>query len=351
MINVIKRDGRIVEFDPEKIEKAINKAAIDVYGGNSWEPAVETTNKIIRIIELDEKDLSVEDIQDIVELALMRIDGKVAKSYILYREKRNQLRKTGWEMTDLQRDILEKKYLYKGESFADFVERVGKGHPHIQKMIRRKKFSPAGRILMGRGLNEKGIKVSYSNCFVITPPEDNLESIFDTAKKMARTYSYGGGCGTSLEKLRPRGATVKNAAKSTSGAVSFMDLYSLTTGLIGQASRRGALMLSLPVTHPDIIEFINVKTDLEKVTKANISIMMTDDFMRAVQDDAMWHMSFQVEDSDEVITRKTKARELLKLIATNNWRTAEPGMLFWDRVEGYHLNSENPDFEYASTNP
>lgn len=110
-------------------------------------------------------------------------------------------------------------------------------------------------------------------------------------------------------------------------------------------------MLSMPVTHPDIIEFINVKTDLEKVTKANISIMMTDDFMRAVKDDAMWHMSFQVEDSDEVITRKTKARELLKLIATNNWRTAEPGMLFWDRVRSYHLNSENPDFEYASTNP
>lgn len=189
------------------------------------------------------------------------------------------------------------------------------------------------------------------NCFVITPPEDNIESIFDTAKKMARTYSYGGGCGTSLEKLRPRRSKVNNSAKETTGAVSFMDLYSMTTGLIGQQGRRGALMLSMPVEHPDIIEFINVKTDLSKVTFANISVMISDKFMEAVKADEMWHMEFTVKDTGEVIKRKTKAKDLMRLIAKNNWNYAEPGMLFWDRVKNYHINSEDPTFEYASTNP
>lgn len=110
-------------------------------------------------------------------------------------------------------------------------------------------------------------------------------------------------------------------------------------------------MLSMPVTHPDIIEFINVKTDLDKVTKANISVMITDDFMETEAKDGMWHMKFKVKDNEETIEKKTMARELLQLIAKNNWRMAEPGALFWDRVKNWHLNSENPDFEYSSTNP
>ena len=238
MIRVIKRDNREVEFEESKIIKAVAKAAADVYGKVDLQYAEKISRQVIELIAAEYDVIEVEEIQDLVELALMKVDGKVAKSYILYRNDRTKLREQGWVMTDLQRDILEKKYLFENETFDQFVKRVGAGHPKIQKMIREKKFLPAGRILMGRGLNEKGIKVSYSNCFVITPPKDNLEDIFDTAKKMARTYSYGGGCGTSLEFLRPRGATVKNAAKTTSGAVSFMDLYSLTTGLIGQNSRR-----------------------------------------------------------------------------------------------------------------
>ena len=110
-------------------------------------------------------------------------------------------------------------------------------------------------------------------------------------------------------------------------------------------------MLSMPVEHPDIIEFINVKTDLSKVTFANISVMISDNFMRAVKADEMWHMEFTVKDTGEVIKRKTKAKELLRLLAKNNWNYAEPGMLFWDRVKNYHLNSEDPTFSYASTNP
>ena len=100
---------------------------------------------------------------------------------------------------------------------------------------------------------------------------------------MARTYSYGGGCGVDISKLAPRGAKLRNTAKETSGSVSFMDLYSLVTGLIGQNGRRGALMISLACDHPDIEEFIEIKSDLERVTKANISIRITDKFMHAVE--------------------------------------------------------------------
>ena len=239
MYLIRKRNGKLDEFTPCKIIDAILKAAMEVGVTVSDEKIKAIINPITELIQTSDLVYNVEEIQDLVEEGLMTQGyPKIAKAYILYRAEKNRLRIHGWDMTDLQRDILEKKYFYKGEKFTDFVERVGKDNPKIQKLIRAKKFLPAGRILMGRGLNEKGTKVTYSNCFVITPPEDNLESIFDTAKKMARTYSYGGGCGTSLEKLRPRGAAVHNSAKSTSGAVSFMDLYSMTTGLIGQNSRR-----------------------------------------------------------------------------------------------------------------
>lgn len=351
-MQIIKRNGEIATFYTDKIVNAVTKAMNETELGIDFDLALQIADEIYTEYNGTEVTPSVEDVQDKVEELLAeygRFD--VAKRYIIYRQERQKSRDKGWETTDLQNDILTKKYFYEGEDFNAWVERVGKGSSPVKKMIRQKKFLPAGRILMGRGLNEKGIKVSYSNCFVIAAPKDNLESIFDTAKKMARTYSYGGGCGATLENLRPRGATVRNAAKSTSGAVSFMDLYSLTTGLIGQNSRRGALMLSMPVTHPDIIEFVNVKTDLEKVTKANISVMITDDFMETEKKDEMWHMKFVVEDSGEEIKRKTMARELLQLIAKNNWRMAEPGALFWDRVEKWHLNSENPNFKYSSTNP
>ncbi len=164
-----------------------------------------------------------------------------------------------------------------------FLERVSGGNGPIKKAIKDKKFMPAGRILAGRGLDKFGRKITLSNCYVMPKVEDNIEAIFDTAKYLARTYSYGGGCGLTLSKLRPKGAKVNNAANTTTGAVSFMDLFSLVTGLIGMKGRRGALMLNLDCDHPDIEDFINVKNDLSKVTYANISVNIDDKFMKAVE--------------------------------------------------------------------
>lgn len=135
-------------------------------------------------------------------------------------------------------DIWERKYRDNNETFDGWLDRVSNFNETIKKLILEKKFLFGGRILANRGLASDKRKLTYSNCYVLAPPEDNLESIFDTAKDCARTFSYGGGVGIDIGKLSPIGAKIHNAAKETSGAVSFMDLYSMVTGLIGQSGRR-----------------------------------------------------------------------------------------------------------------
>lgn len=251
----------------------------------------------------------------------------------------------------LGQDIWERKYRYENETFDEWINRASGGNSEIANLIKEKKFLFGGRILANRGLENKGRKISLSNCYVIEPPEDNIESIFDCAKKLARTYSYGGGCGVDISKLSPRGAKVNNAAKETTGSVSFMDLYSMVTGLIGQAGRRGALMLSLSCEHPDLGEFIGIKSDLDRVTKANISIRITDKFMAAVKNRTTFTLSFTRLETGETITKEVDAYEMFHKMCEMNWDYAEPGMLFWDRINNWNLLSCDDEFEYAGTNP
>ena len=249
------------------------------------------------------------------------------------------------------KDIWTNKYRFKDETFDEWINRISEGNKNIAELIRQKKFLFGGRILANRGLENKGRKISLSNCYVIEPPEDNIESIFDCAKKLARTYSYGGGCGVDISKLAPRGAKVNNAAKETTGSVSFMDLYSMVTGLIGQSGRRGALMLSLSCEHPDLEEFIEIKSDLDRVTKANISIRITDKFMVAVKNRTSFTLSFTRLETGEKITKEVDAYTIFHKLCEMNWDYAEPGMLFWDRINNWNLLSCDDDFEYAGTNP
>lgn len=255
------------------------------------------------------------------------------------------------ENNQIGMDIWEKKYRYNNESFDEWLDRVSGGDEDIKELILSKKFLFAGRILSNRGTQVDGRKVTYSNCYVVPPPEDSLESIFDCAKNLARTFSYGGGCGIDISKLSPKGAHINNAAKETSGAVSFMDLYSLTTELIGQNGRRGALMISISCDHPDIEDFITIKSDLDKITKANLSIRVTDEFMKAVENDSTYTLSFTREETGEEIKKTIKARELFDKFCYMNWDYGEPAFLFWDRVRSYNLLSEDDAFEYAGVNP
>lgn len=352
MIKVCKRDGTIEMFDKRKIFNAVYKSSINSKFGTDRELAENIATMIEVKIQNKEIEATVENIQDEVEDLLMSSNRKdVAKKYIIYRDRRTEIRNLKWNMDELQKSIWRNKYQYKEESFNEWIERISGGNHKIAKLIRERKFLFAGRILANRGLYRDNIKVTYSNCYVLEPPEDNLESIFDTAKNLARTFSYGGGVGIDISKLRPNGAVVHNAAKTTSGAVSFMDLYSMTTGLIGQKGRRGALMISMDISHPDIEEFIDVKTDLEKVTKANISVKISDEFMEAVKNKEKYTCKFLMEPTKEEITKEVDAYELFMKLVKNNWNYAEPGMLFWDNIRKYHLLSEDKEFKHDGVNP
>lgn len=247
-------------------------------------------------------------------------------------------------------DIYEKKYRYNGESFDEFIERVSGGDKELAEVILAKKFLFGGRILSNR-CKEPRKGVTYSNCYVIAPPEDSIESIYDSRLKLARTYSYGGGCGIDISKLAPKGAKVNNQAKATSGAVSFMEGYSQTTAEIGQNGRRGALMISISCDHPDLLDFINVKTKEGAVTKANISVRVSDAFMNAVEKGENWTMSFHRDETDETVEVVAPAQTIYHALCESNWNWAEPGLLFWDTISNYNLLDTNEYFEFAGVNP
>lgn len=245
--------------------------------------------------------------------------------------------------------IWENKYQFDGETFENWLDRVSGGDNDIRQMILDKKFLFGGRILANRGLNKLGKKVTYSNCYVLPQVGDSIEDIYKTCSDLARTFSFGGGCGIDISKLRPIDSYVNNTARKTSGACSFMDTFSQVTETIGQNGRRGALMISIDCTHPELLEFIEIKNDLNRVTKANISVKITDDFMKAVVNDEDWLLYFETK--HEKIEKVVKAKHVFELLCRNNWNMAEPGILFWDRINNYNILSEDEEFEYAGTNP
>jgi len=190
------------------------------------------------------------------------------------------------------------------------------------------RFVPGGRIMFGAGQPRRS---TLLNCYYLPIKSDSLESIFEFCKEAGRTYSYGGGVGTDISILRPKGAPVNNSAVVSTGSVSFMELFSVTTGTIGQAGRRGALMITIHVDHPDVVDFIDVKRDLSKVNHANISVCITDKFMQAVEKDDNFVLSFKNDKAD--IKRVVNARDLWDKLVRSAWASAEPGIIFWDNVK------------------
>ncbi|MGH7884600.1 MAG: adenosylcobalamin-dependent ribonucleoside-diphosphate reductase [Thermodesulfobacteriota bacterium] len=214
------------------------------------------------------------------------------------------------------------------------------------------KFIPGGRILFGAGQNRRA---TLLNCYFMPIKEDSIEGIFEWCKEAARTYSFGGGVGTDISVLRPKGAPVNNSAIYSTGAVSFMDLLSTTTGTIGQAGRRGALMITLDVNHPDIIDFLDIKNDAArtKVQFANISVKVNNEFMKAVENDTDYELRFKSKKTD--IKKIVRARDIWNKLVKSAWSSAEPGLIFWDTVKEYspteyngmEVNGVNPCSEQA----
>jgi len=211
-----------------------------------------------------------------------------------------------------------------------------KWEKEFYEIFKNFKAVPQGSIMFALGNTLQ--KSSNSNCFVfeVNDSLDGEGSIFRTAEEMARTYSYRGGCGLDISPLRPTSGGVNNAAKYTSGAASWMEFYSFVTGMIGINGRRGALMLTMGIDHPDIELFTKMKQDKTKVTRANVSIRITDDFMKAVEQNKKWKASFSWISSKtnkkETVTREWEAQKLWDIIIDSATNYAEPGLLFWDNI-------------------
>jgi len=200
------------------------------------------------------------------------------------------------------------------------------------------------------GSNLYGIRnhlkvTSLGNCFVIGNTEDSYSGILQTDAEQAQLMKRRGGVGHDISHLRPSNTRVNNAAGTSTGAISFMERFSNTTREVGQAGRRGALMLTINVNHPDIIKFIKSKDNIDNLTGANISIKVTDEFMETVKSGKLFGLNFGKT------TTYIDARELWKTIIHQAWKNGEPGVLFWDTIIENSPADSYEQFQTVSTNP
>lgn len=259
---------------------------------------------------------------------------------------------------DLAVDVLRSKYLAPGEEGPLHIwDRIARAMASVEEdkeywydrffsLLMDFKFIPGGRVMHGAGRDEAKRKPTLSNCYVIPIEEDSLEGIYRCLSESAMVYRTGGGVGTDLSILRPQGAPVNATVDASPGCTAFMNLLSESTNAVSQAGRRGALMLTLRVDHPDIESFITIKNDANrtKVQYANISVLITHEFMQAVLADSDFDLRFE-----GTVYRTVRARELWNKIITNAHASAEPGIIFWDTMREYHnVEYANP---LTSTNP
>ena len=359
-----KRDGRIVEFDKNKISNAIWKAAQSV-GGENRDEIDRLIENVVQLLEehFQDKIPNVEDVQDLVEKVLIESGhAKTAKAYILYRQKRAEIRKAcallGVE-DDLKLPlnaivILAARYLRRDEN-RNIVEttnqlfrRVAKAIASADKLYGKTdeevaqteetfyqkmtlfEFLPNSPTLMnaGTGLGQ------LSACFVI-PVEDSMESIFNALKCAALVHKTGGGTGFSFSKLRPQNDVVKSTGGVASGPLSFISVFDAATNVIKQGGkRRGANMGILRVDHPDILDFIVIKENEGRLNNFNISVALTDKFMDAVKNDKEYEL---INPRNGKVVETLRARVIWNLIAMMAWKNGEPGIIFIDKV-----NRQNP---------
>jgi len=358
---VRKRNGELVAFDAKKITAAIEKAmaALEM---KQKRDAGKITKAVVASLESNVSSFrdgipDIEQIQDAVEDELEKQDKRLYMAYSLYRRSRGIAReiKRYFKIEDDLKlsvnalKVLEERYLLKDEQgriietptqlFARVakaiasVERRYGGNPkkteeEFLAALCNLEFMPNSPTLMNAG-TELG---QLSACFVL-PIEDSLESIFTTLKDMALIQQSGGGTGFGFSRLREKGAMVKSTKGVASGPVSFMKIYDSTTEVIKQGGkRRGANIGILLCTHPDIAEFVTVKSG-RKLTNFNISVAATDEFLRkALKGESLALRS----PKDGRIVRKINATTLFGMIVKNAWETGDPGLVFIDEINRRH---------------
>ena len=212
---------------------------------------------------------------------------------------------------------------------------------------------PAGSPMAGVG-NDNQIS-SLSNCFVIgnDGDSDSYGGILKIDQEQVQLMKRRGGVGHDLTHIRPKGSPVKNTALTSTGVVPFMDRYSNSTREVAQDGRRGALMLSIGIKHPDSEDFIDAKMEQGKITGANISIKLDDEFMNAVKNDTPYKQQYPVSSDNPKFKKEINPRDIWNKIVHNAWSSAEPGILFWDTVIRESIPDVYADygFKTVSTNP
>lgn len=208
---------------------------------------------------------------------------------------------------------------------------------------------PQGSILAAAGNTE--CLQSLSNCFVTASPEDSMSSIFKAGLQEACVMKHRGGDGMSLDKLRPQGSPVSNAARTSSGAVGFADFFSNICRSIAQSGRRGALMLTLDIKHPDALAWAEMKLDPNYCTGANVSLKLSDEFMQAVKNKETFIQQWPVDSETPRIVKEVDARKLWNKICKCAWERAEPGILMWDNIKKMLPAERYKQFKCNSTNP
>lgn len=362
---IVKRDGREVTFELSKLVAAIGRAG-EQTGEFDTKEAKRLAIIVRGIVEKAGKETpTVEQVQDIVEQVLMAAGHyQTAKAYILYRAARSEERRVeriiGVKddldlpaqagLTPNQLKVLENRYLLKDdegrviETPSELFRRVAKNLAKVEKAEKRKRieeqfyevmsrleFLPAGRTLNNAGTPQSQL----ANCFVL-PIEDSMEGIFDSVKYMALVHQTGGGTGFNFSRLRPRGdAVTKSSGGFATGPVSFMKVFDIATRQVMQGGKkRGANMGILNVDHPDIFEFINCKSEKGEIENFNISVGVTDGFMRAVETDGEWPLK---NPRNGEVVQTIKARSLMSQLVAQAWRTGDPGLIFLDPI-----NRNNP---------
>lgn len=370
-----KRDGSIVDFNPEKIRSAIHKAIIATGGENGDVAGKLYVNAVTEVEKrFAGKTPSVENIQDIVEEVLIKAGHtQVAKAYILYRQRRSELRdakkffgiRDDLKLTLNAVRVLERRYLLRdelgsiAETPTEMFRRVAAAVASVDSIYRREtkvkeledefyrammklEFLPNSPTLMNAGTSVGQL----SACFVL-PVEDSLRSIFKSLTYMALVQQSGGGTGFSFSRLRPKGDRVKSTGGIASGPLSFMHIYDVTTNVIKQGGRRrGANMGVLRVDHPDILEFITAKAKEGFLTNFNLSVSVTDDFMRRVAEDEKYEL---VNPRTGKAVKTLRAEDVFNLMATMAWKTGDPGVMFIDEMNRHNQTRKLGEIE--STNP
>jgi len=367
-----KRDGRIVKFEQRKITDAIHKALVAVHQKDG-KIAKKLSDSVVKNLEKRFKGrlITIEDTQNVViEILDKKGFKKVAEEYSSYRKKKAEIRKLkklfGIELepklTVNALEVLRKRYLLKDENgniietpdnlfkrvakaIAEVDRRYGgnilKTREEFYKIMSRLEFLPNSPTLF----NANAPLGQLSACFVL-PVEDSLESIFDTVKNMTLIEQTGGGVGFDFSKLRPKGDIVRSSKGVASGPCSFMKVFDIATDTIKQGGkRRGAMMAILRVDHPDILEFITIKSKENVLTNFNLSVAITDDFMDAINKNKDFEL---INPRTEKPVKKLKARYIWNLIIESAWKSGDPGLIFIDEI---NRKNPTPEMTINATNP